>query len=79
MQRLEEALTELLSDMKGSTALWDQLGASSCRDLFIGVFLEEYNQGILLSPALLQRAGEVGLSLAFDIYSAPGDREPVAE
>ena len=36
--------------------------------LFIGLFLEQENIGLELSPELLSRCGQLGISLGFDIY-----------
>ncbi|TCZ80382.1 DUF4279 domain-containing protein [Lysobacter sp. N42] len=36
--------------------------------LFIGLFLQQENIGLELSPELMSRCGAVGISLGFDIY-----------
>lgn len=45
--------------------------------LFIGLFLEQENIGLELSPELLSRCGALGISLGFDIYG-PDPSEGVA-
>lgn len=37
-------------------------------ELFIGYFPEHFNCGFALTPALMQRCAECGLTLRFDIY-----------
>jgi len=74
---LEEALAK--------TALWlgehqpfmtEHANSGGTAELFIGFFLESFNSGFLLDPALLAKYSALGVALDFDMYGK--DDEPVA-
>jgi hypothetical protein len=71
---LDGQIAELLAGTTDDLAVWQRLASTSDVDVFCGLFLEQENEGILLSPQALQLLGERGIRLSLDIY-APGDDE----
>ena len=67
-QCLEDALCAALTELGAHAAFFKQVAQSGGRsECFIGLFGDR-NLGIELEPALLAACGNLGLSLAFDIY-----------
>jgi hypothetical protein len=60
--------TALLAKVTPDLAIWREIGARFEIDLFCGLFMEESNEGMGLSPAILQALGERGIELSLDIY-----------
>ncbi|QWP77896.1 hypothetical protein J5226_05680 [Lysobacter sp. K5869] len=77
-QRLEDFLAERLRAWSAQAdALRELRDAGGSAECFIGVFLDA-NSGMTLDPALLARAGELGIALALDLYPPDRpDRDPV--
>ena len=73
---LEEQIHSLLNCVASDPAVWDELKAFSA-DLFCGLFLDDWSSGFELSPGLLKRVSERGLTLDFDIYSFREDTDAV--
>lgn len=44
-------------------------------DFFCGLFLDHFNEGVVLSPSTLGRIARLGAELDLDIYSMPNDEE----
>jgi hypothetical protein len=66
---LETFLASTLERLEESCSFFKELiaGGGHAR-LFIGLFLEQDNIGIEISPELQRRCSELGISLGFDIY-----------
>lgn len=75
---LEAHVRNILSRCTGDLAAWRQITERFRADLFCGVFLNSWNNGYLLSPALLVLLAERRLQIGFDIY-APVDTWPDGE
>jgi len=66
---LETFLTSILKRLEENCSFFKELtlGGGHAR-FFIGLFLEQDNIGIEISPELHKRCSELGISLGFDIY-----------
>ena len=73
---LEQFLASTMEQLELHSQFFKDLMADggSAR-LFIGLFLEQENIGIELTPELQGRCSQLGISLGFDIYGSdqPGD------
>lgn len=66
----ETLLDELLDSLTQDLDVWRELGARFRGDAFCGLFLSNSGRGPELSPRMLQRLAERGLSLDLDIYAS---------
>ena len=73
---LDSQIAELLAGMTDDLAVWQRLTSVYHADIFCGLFLEQENEGISLSPTTLQLLGERGIELALDIYAPDEDEKP---
>jgi hypothetical protein len=64
---LEEKISRLLTSVSADPAAWSAL-AGYRKDVFCGLFLNRWNRGCSLSPELMRRLAERGLSVELDIY-----------
>jgi len=69
---LDGQIAELFATLTTDLAVWNDLSHRFQADVFCGLFLNEFNEGISLSPETLTAVGSRGLSLDMDIYG-PGD------
>jgi hypothetical protein len=66
---LEQFLASIVDGLEGSSLFFkDFIASGGSAQLFIGLFLEQENIGIELSPDLQNRCGRLGISLGLDIY-----------
>lgn len=70
---LDGQVAELLSPLSTDLAVWNDLTSRFKADVFCGLFLNEFNEGLSLSLETLKALGLRGLSLDLDIYGP--DRE----
>jgi hypothetical protein len=70
---LEDAIAALLDRLPADPAVWKLLAERYQIDVFCGIFVDGWNRGFDLSPALLGRLAERFLKLDVDIY-CNGDR-----
>lgn len=67
-QSLEDFLDGQLRALSAHAgALRELREAGGSAEFFIGLFLDA-NSGVVLDPALMARAGELGIALALDLY-----------
>jgi hypothetical protein len=71
---LDGQVAELFAPLTTDLAVWHDLSSRFQADVFCGLFLNEFNEGISLSPETLSAVGLRGLSLDMDIYG-PDDEE----
>lgn len=69
--QVEEIFAKLTTDLE----VWRQIGSLFRCDLFFGIFMEDGNEGLSLSPATLLTLGSRGIKADFDIYG-PFEKEP---
>jgi hypothetical protein len=66
---LEQFLDLTVAQLEAASSFFnDLIAAGGHARLFIGLFLEQENIGIELSPDLQARCSQLGISLGFDIY-----------
>jgi hypothetical protein len=70
---LNGQITEILNQMTPDPAVWAALAKEFRMDFFCGLFLRNYNQGLVLTPGLLSLLGNRGIELSFDIYNNESD------
>ncbi len=66
---LDAQVAELFSGLSDDLMVWADLTTRFRGDVFCGLFLEEGNEGISLSPQTLALLGARNLELDLDIYS----------
>ncbi|WP_407713139.1 DUF4279 domain-containing protein [Comamonas testosteroni] len=69
---LEAQVFELLDQLTPDLEIWDELGRRFTLDLFCGIFMASYNNGLLLSPNALLALGQRSIRLDLDMYEHGG-------
>ena len=72
---LEDAINALFGRLPSDLAVWRELARNYELRLSCGLHIEDWNRGCELSPALLLRIAERGLTLDFDIYCSVEDQD----
>jgi len=72
---LDSQIEELLSGLTGDLSVWMDLAKRFRADVFCGLFLDDFNEGISLSPRTLELLGSRHLLLGLDIYSRSDEGE----
>ena len=67
--QIEELFNDLTDDMNA----WQDLTSRSEARVFVGLFLNEQNEMIDLSPATLKLLAERNIRIAFDIYAGSNE------
>lgn len=68
---LEQFLASTIGQLESHAEfIMDLIAGGGSARLFIGLFLEQENIGIELSPEIQNRCSRLGISLGFDIYGA---------
>jgi hypothetical protein len=79
-ENIDAQITELLNQLSRDISVWNSISAEFEIDLFCGLFMEESNEGMEISPISLKSLGERGIVLSLDIYDgndeAPANEEP---
>ena len=70
-ENLEAQIVELLEQLPSDSGIWASLSRYK-PDVFCGIFMESFNDGLPLSAKVLLALGERGISLDFDIYNPNG-------
>lgn len=70
---LDGQVAELLTPLTTDLAVWNDLTRRYEANVFCGLFLNEFNEGLSLSPETLEALGLRGLSLDLDIYGPESD------
>lgn len=70
---LDAQIAELLRGSSPDLNIWRRLSAAYRGDVFCGLFLRTYNEGLSLSPTTLQSLADRGLLLDLDIYNKSDD------
>ncbi len=65
---LEAQVFELLDQLTPNLEIWDDLGRRFTLDLFCGIFMASYNDGLLLSRDALLALGQRSIRLDLDMY-----------
>lgn len=72
---LDSQINALLAPLTRDLKVWCRFAARYEGNIFAGLFLAEWNEGVVLEPATLAALGERGLRLDLDIYGHE-TREP---
>lgn len=74
-ENLDSQISELLNKLSSDLAVWKEIDSKFKIDLFVGLFMNESNEGLELSPASLKSLGERGILLGLDIYDPCEDEK----
>jgi hypothetical protein len=66
---LDPQIRDLLATLTPDIAIWNDLATQHNAELFCGLFLNEDNQGLMLTPETMNAIGQRGLKLSLDIYA----------
>ena len=69
--QLDHQIAKILNMLTSDLVVWADLVRRFEPDMFCGVWLDEENQGLALTPTTLQMLGERGIKLELDIYYEP--------
>ena len=72
---LGDAIGALLDRLPSDLRIWQSLASKYRLDVFCGVYIEVWNRGFQLPPALMRRLADRGLSLGIDVYCDGSDDE----
>lgn len=68
---IEEKIEVLLDKLTDNLEAWHEVTKDlDVADIYCGLFLENVNEGLLLSPYILKKITDRNLKIGFDIYSA---------
>lgn len=73
-ENLERQVAELLSGLNQDVHVWRLIARRYSVDLFCGLFMQESNEGVGISPGTLHSLAQLGIKLDLDIYAADADR-----
>ena len=68
---LDGQVIKLLAGLTTDLAVWRDLSERCEVDLFCGLFMNESNEGLSLSPSTLSALADRGIELALDVYAPP--------
>lgn len=66
--QLDHQIASILKTLTSDVAVWADLVRRFKVDMFCGVWLDQVNQGLGLTPSTLKLLGERGIKLDLDIY-----------
>jgi Domain of unknown function (DUF4279) len=67
-EALDAQVARLLDKVTPDLEVWKDLGTRFSVDMFCGLFMNESNEGLELSPSTLHALGQRGISLSLDVY-----------
>jgi hypothetical protein len=67
-ENLDAQIIEILSKLSRDLEVWKEIGSRFSIDLFVGLFMDESNEGLDMSPSSLKELGDRGILLGLDIY-----------
>ncbi|MEX8502909.1 MAG: DUF4279 domain-containing protein [Leptothrix ochracea] len=73
---LNDQILEILSKLTIELSVWKRLNAEFQVDLFVGLFMEETNEGLSLSPECAGELASRGIEIGFDIYATVREVTP---
>jgi hypothetical protein len=66
---LEEKVRILLGKLTNDLTIWQEFSQKYHADVFCGVFLDNMNEGFMLSPGIMKELANRQIEIGFDIYS----------
>jgi hypothetical protein len=73
---LEAQFETLFAGMSSDLEIWQDLSQRYHGNVFVGIFLSEYNEMTGLAPKTLTALAQRGLTLELDIYSGSSEEVP---
>ena len=70
---LNAQIEEILSQLTNDLTVWEGLCQSYKVDMFCGLFMGNWNDGLSLSPEIMLALGQRRIVLSLDIYSGADD------
>src|SRR5690554_6267737 len=61
-ENINSQVAEILSQLPSEPAVWEELGSKYSIDLFCGIFMQESNEGMDISPRTLEELGKRGIT-----------------
>jgi len=74
-ENLDAQISELLSKLSTDLEVWKEINSKFTIDLFVGLFMNESNEGLEISPTSLKNLGEREILLGLDIYDPCDDEK----
>ena len=68
-ENLNNQVNEILAKLTPDLAIWLSLSKKYKVEMFCGLFMQNENDGLCLSPITLMELGSRGIELGLDIYS----------
>ena len=65
---IDQQVKDLLEMLTDDLSVWDTLRNDYRVDMFCGLFMKEFNEGMTLSPGTLKLLADRGIDLDLDIY-----------
>ncbi len=65
---LDDQVCELLDKLSNDLAVWKEVSRRFDIDLFVGLFMNNVNEGSEVSSETLRKLGERGIALGLDVY-----------
>jgi hypothetical protein len=65
---LDSQIFEILGKLSTDLTVWKQIAQLYSLDLFCGLYMQESNEGIIISPSSIRALGERSISASMDIY-----------
>ena len=70
---LDAQIHKILAALTADTSVWAALAARFRVDIFCDLFMEETNEGLVISPETLGAMSVRGVTLSLDIYGPTPD------
>ena len=71
---LDRQIGEILAPLNDDLVVWQKISEKFKMDMFCGLFLESFNEGLVLAPNTLEALGRRGIKLGLDIYGEENDQ-----
>ncbi len=72
-ENLNAQIAEILSRLTSDLAIWEKLCKSYKVDIFCGLFMGNWNDGLSLTPEIMLALGQRRIALSLDIYNGADD------
>jgi Domain of unknown function (DUF4279) len=74
---IDQQIASLFSGLSDDMVRWREYAERYHGNIFAGIFLSQFNEGMSISPATLNAVGMRGLELGLDIYTNDGRDEVI--
>lgn len=68
-ENLEAQIAEILSQLTSDLVVWERLSQSYKVDLFCGLFMGHWNDGLSIFPSTMLALGQRKIALSLDVYN----------